>query len=346
MRSVAHLADADRQELFAETAARLGLRPAIVEKDFWVCLILELLFTESAYKDHLVFKGGTSLSKAYQLIERFSEDIDLILDWSFIGFGERGIDPFQNFPSHTRQDRFNKEVNRLAGELIRDRLCQEWTGILARAHAQLAAAVDGEDPMVVNVHYPAAFAERYIRPEVRLEIGPLASWIPSAAHRITPYAAQVFPAVFKSPSCRVLTIAAERTFWEKATILHAEAHRPDLIPPRYSRHYYDLYRLALSPVRASALSRLDLLEDVVRFKRRFYPLRRARYDLAEPGTLKLVPGRPEQLAALARDYAGMQVMLFGDPPRFQEILARLDELERAINTAQEPAGISHAARSA
>jgi hypothetical protein len=184
---------------------------------------------------------------------------------------------------------------------------------------------------VVNIRYPAAFSKEYIRPEVRLEIGPLASWVPSARHSIKPYACDVLPEVFENPTCEVVAIAAERTFWEKATILHQEAHRPALVPPRYSRHYYDLYKLAVSPVRDAALMQVGLLGDVVEFKQRFYPSKWARYDLAVPGTIKLLPAKPEQLQDLERDYQEMQVMLFGDRPEFRAILDVLRELESQIN---------------
>ena len=128
-----------------------------------------------------------------------------------------------------------------------------------------------------------------------------------------------------------MAIAAERTFWEKATILHQEAHRTALIPQRYSRHYYDLYKLAVSPVRTSALANPKLLLDVVAFKQRFYPSGWARYDLAVPGSLKLLPTIPSHVENLARDYEEMQVMLFGAPPEFQEILDELRNLEAEIN---------------
>ena len=133
-----------------------------------------------------------------------------------------------------------------------------------------------------------------------------------------------------------MVIAAERTFWEKATILHQEAHRKTQTPQRYSRRYYNLYKLAVSRVRASALADPKLLQDVVAFKQRFYPSAWARYDLAVPGSLKLLPATPSQVKELAQDYEEMQVMLFGAPPEFRDILDELKHLEAEINaTAQK-----------
>ena len=285
----------------------------------------------------MVFKGGTSLSKVYGLIERFSEDIDLVLDWKLLGFGEGLKDPTQNFDSKSKQDTFNKELNRLAADFIAKILCPQLDSLVREQGIGLSATIDDADPHAVNIRYPAAFSEAYIRPEVRLEIGPLASWVPSARHTIKPYAYDVMPTVFENPACEVVAIAAERTFWEKATILHQEAHRPALIPPRYSRHYYDLYKLATSPASAVAFKQLGLLKDVVAFKQRFYPSKWARYDLAIPGTIKLLPTKREQLKELERDYEEMQVMLFGERPRFSTIFDALRELESQINALAERA---------
>jgi predicted nucleotidyltransferase component of viral defense system len=271
MDRLARLPAKDRRDIFSEAAARLGIRPTIIEKDFWVCVTLKMLFQKSRFGKSVVFKGGTSLSKAHGLIERFSEDIDLVLDWKVIGFGSGLRDPMQDFTSKSKQDQFNKEINRLAADYIAKTLCPELEDLLRQENVGLSAIVDPDDPHTVNIRYPAAFAETYIRPEVRLEIGPLASWVPSSTHVIRPYAFDVLPEVFQNPHCEVVAIAAERTFWEKATILHQEAHRKTQIPQRYSRHYYDLYKLAVSRVRASALADTKLLQDVVAFKQRFYP---------------------------------------------------------------------------
>jgi Nucleotidyl transferase AbiEii toxin, Type IV TA system len=168
---------------------------------------------------------------------------------------------------------------------------------------------------------------------VRLEIGPLASWVPSARHTIRPYASEILPELFESPACEVVAITAERTFWEKATILHQEAHRETQIPQRYSRHYYDLYKLAVSPIRTSALAQIGM-QDVVEFKRQFYPSTWARYDLAVPGKFKLLPTTEPHLRHLERDYREMQVMLFGERPEFGSILSELRKLESEINSGQ------------
>jgi hypothetical protein len=220
-------------------------------------------------------------------------------------------------------------MNAKAAAYIKGPLLGQLTQLFASVSG-VVAGIDEDDPHTVNVFYPAAFSAEYIRPAVRLEIGPLASWIPSSPHTIQPYAAQSFPGAFNDPGCSVIAIDAERTFWEKATILHQEAHRPGTIPVRYSRHYYDLFKLAASPVKQAALSDLDLLKSVVEFKERFYYSSWAHYDLAKPGSFRLSPP-PSQIAALERDYREMREMFYREPPEFASILAGMEALELEIN---------------
>jgi len=129
-----------------------------------------------------------------------------------------------------------------------------------------------------------------------------------------------------------VVLKAERTFWEKATILHEEAHRPpdDPLPLRYSRHYYDLAQIAGSPVRDAALGDLALLERVAQHKTLFFRRSWSRYDTAVPGTFRLMP-QEKRIGSLERDYGLMREMMFEEPPGFDMILAALDELETTIN---------------
>ncbi len=328
MNKVSNLPDQQRRELFRESAALRGMNPAVIEKDFWVCWVLKQLFADTELKKRLVFKGGTTLSKVFGLTERFSEDIDLVLDWQLLGLGDGEEDPYQE-RSRTQRDRFNARVNERAAQYIAGRLMEDLSDLFAVC-PEVAASVDSDDAQTVRVAYPAAFSEQNLKPEVLLEIGPLASFAPSGYHEIRPYAAEAFPDVFADAACPVFAIDAERTFWEKATILHQQAHRIDAMPERYSRHYYDLHRMAESQVRKRALDDLGLLEEVVDFKQRFYPCAWARYVDAKPGSFKLIPSAPH-LSELKKDYRAMEIMIFGEIPVFEIILNVLQELEDEIN---------------
>lgn len=234
MDKVAALTDRERSQLFEETAAKRSIHPAIIEKDFWVCWVLKKLFGCDELAGHLVFKGGTSLSKVHRLIDRFSEDIDLVLNWELLGYGKGGRDPWEPQASNTQQDRFNKEFNERTAVHIKETLLLLIAQLFANRPG-VVPAVSERDPQVVDIRYPAAFNVSALRPEVKLEIGPLASWVPSGHYVIKPYAAEEFGRVFDEPDCPVVAIKAERTFWEKVTILHQQAHRTTRMPPRYSR---------------------------------------------------------------------------------------------------------------
>lgn len=271
MIEIAKLSADDRRELFHNTAAKIGLNDAIIEKDFWVCLTLDYLFHRSPWKEAVTFKGGTSLSKGYHLISRFSEDIDLILDWRVLGY--RIDEPWEK-RSNTKQDAFNKEANRRAEIFLSEDFCprmQKDLSVELGTSANLY--IDEEDPQTVIFAYPNLFTDTSTLQVIRLEIGALAAWTPADMVDITPYTAEQYPQLFKQRTVSVLTVAPERTFWEKATILHHEANRPEhlLMPQRYSRHYYDLYCMAISPVKEKAFVHLDLLQKVVNFKMKFYP---------------------------------------------------------------------------
>lgn len=319
----------EREALFRNTAAKCGMSDGIVEKDFWVCWTLDYLFHACPWAEHLAFKGGTSLSKCFGLIERFSEDIDLILDWRLLGYAKD--EPWGD-RSRTKQDKFNKEANARTEVFLKDtflpRLRDDFHALL---NAEFSLFIDEADPQTVCFAYPRLFGDASILPVVHMEIGALAAWTPVQDAIVASYAAQQYPQVFGQPSTHILTVAPERTFWEKATILHKEAFRINgRLPSRYSRHYYDLYCMANAPVKASALSDLELLERVVRFKDRFYPAGPAHYELARPGTLRLLP--PEDCMPILReDYEHMKNMIFGNRPEFDKLMANIKQLEREIN---------------
>ena len=330
MKNIARLPKEERLILFRNTAANCGLSEGIVEKDFWVCWTLDYLFHQSPWANHLAFKGGTSLSKSFDLIHRFSEDIDLILDWRLLESAQK--DPWAQ-RSKNQQDKLNKVLNAETEVFLREqfvpRLQEDFAQLLVD---EFQIEVDEHETQTVNFTYPKLFGEDSILPMVRLEIGALAAWTPTTQSEIISYAAQQYGRIFQNPSTSVLTVMPERTFWEKVTILHKEAFRTNgNFPARYSRHYYDLFCMDASPVKAAAFRNLDLLARVVTFKDRFYPAGNAHYDLAKPGTMRLLP--PEDcLPVLRDDYAHMRNMLFGEIPSFEEIMTCIKKKKKEINS--------------
>jgi hypothetical protein len=325
MNSVVALADDKRKELFSEASAKKGISPAIAEKDFWVSWVLLRLFEHPGLSKKILFKGGTSLSKVFHLIERFSEDIDLVLDWRLL----TKEDPKKE-RSKKQQNVFNENLRKSAEEYVQGKVMawvKEAVGDICRID------IDKDDKRVIPIHYPGVFGDQYLRSDIRLEVGPFSDWVPHAEYFIMPYAAEAFPSVFSSPQCRVVAIKAERTFWEKAVILHKEVFRTERqpVPIRYSRHYYDLAMMSRSKVKDDALSDLNLLEQVVEFNDRFFPRVWAHYELAKPGTMRLMPpAHFEQ--SLRSDYGDMKHMIFGNYPAFDEILNTIKILEDEINS--------------
>ena len=330
MYEIARLPAEEREILFQNTAAKMGINAAIIEKDFWVCLTLDYLFHKCQWKKAFAFKGGTSLSKVYGLIDRFSEDIDLILDWRIIGYGYN--EPW-NKRSNTQQQKFIEESsNRIAAFLKNEFLPVFKADMINCAGKSISVDIDDGDLGTIRFGYPRTLEASSILQEIRLEIGALAAWTPTQLAAIHPYAADYYPGVFSQPSTQILTTTAERTFWEKATILHQEAHRTETskIPERYSRHYYDFYCMAQKGVLEKALAQKALLTQVAEFKRTFYPRKWAQYEYARIGTLKLVPAA-HSLERLRSDYAMMQSMIFGNYPDFDQMMLSIKELETRIN---------------
>jgi hypothetical protein len=335
MDKVAQLDRSDRADLFNETAARMGLNPVIVEKDFWVCWILKHLFTITEFSDRLVFKGGTSLSKCFNLIQRFSEDIDIAVNFEKLGYFDTK-DPRQTELSHTKRAILLKEML----QTCRNYIIDEFLPVLvARVQEKLSTndwqlQVDSADGSIVEFAYPMSLETEldYIRPRVILELGTHAEPVPNKNYNIQPYVAEYFPNLFSQPTCSIATVVARRTFWEKATILHAEYYRPldNPMPLRYSRHYADVAQMGKTQIVDEALEDMNLLKKVTTHKDMFYHCGWARYDLAVPGSFRLTPPQ-ERLAAIRRDYRDMTAMFFNEPPKIEDILQQLSVLEKQIN---------------
>jgi len=332
---VAQMDQSDRADLFNETAALMELHPVIVEKDFWVCWILKQLFTITEFSDRLVFKGGTSLSKCFNLIQRFSEDIDIAVNFEKLGFSDRK-DPRQEELSYTKRAILLKEMLQTCRSYIADELFPVLNAriqeILLENDWQLQ--IDSADGNIVGFSYPASLETGldYIRPRVILELGTHAEPVPNENYDIQPYAAEYFPKLFLQPKCPIATVVARRTFWEKATILHAEYHRPldKPMPLRYSRHYADVAQMGKTGIVDEALRDIDLLKKVTTHKDMFYHCGWARYDSAVPGSFHLTPLQ-ERFSAIKRDYRDMTAMFFNEPPEIEAIFHQLAILERRIN---------------
>jgi hypothetical protein len=342
---IARWAASDRADLCRAAAARRNVDPQIVEKDFWVCWTLKRLFTLDDPPARLLFKGGTSLSKAYGVIERFSEDADLSFFREDLGFKDER-DP-ATAESGKQAKELLEDLKEECQRMIRDKLLPLLTLTFEQhlgtppSPGTWQVVPDDQDPDLQSLvfNYPPGLGQsggaspQYLRPLVRLEMGARGDHWPMEVRTISPYAAEALPDQFRESGCQVRVLAAARTFCEKLTILHGWCHAgPDRqLRDRLSRHYYDVARLWESGIGRDALNDGgDLLRKVARHHAIFFKTGWARYHEAVPGSLRLVPPA-ERRTSLEADYRQMREMFFKDPPSFAEIVRVLTEIELAVN---------------
>ncbi|WP_238587434.1 nucleotidyl transferase AbiEii/AbiGii toxin family protein [Cupriavidus sp. IDO] len=308
-----------------------------------------LLDVEAAVRPAAPGRSGPCLQrghiaiKAFGAIRRFSEDIDLSFDRADLGYsGDR--DPETEGISRKQANQLIKDLVGDVEHHIAERLLPALRAVIVAQlgepnQGQWSLEIDANDAQTVNSHYPIALhapeyqGMAYITPRVKLELGARGDPWPTERRVIHPYAAEDYPDFFDEPDCTVTVLSAQRTFWEKATALHAEAHRPAGSPtPQYfSRHYYDLAMLLETPEGKAAAKDLGLFAQVVTHKATFFRSSWSRYDIARPGTLKLIPNAV-RIKDLHGDYRAMAPMMFDEnPPSFEDVLARIEQLERTIN---------------
>jgi hypothetical protein len=329
----------DRTDFFIRYEERTRVDPAITEKDFWVCWLLGLIFSTPELGGNAVFKGGTSLSKVFGVINRFSEDVDLGLSPESLGYPESEIDA-----APTKTARAKRAAALLA--TCAHKVETDYLPALEKLISGQLGGKPGERPWlryeleeasrspVIHFDYPTTLPSPlpYIRAAVKIEFGSLTDQRPTGTHRIVPLVAELAPQAFADFQAEVVALEVERTFWEKATILHAEFHRPadKAQPPRYARHFSDFVALWRHPSGRTAAERLDLLERVRLHKSRYFASSWAHYESAAPGTLRLHP--PEcRMAELRRDYLAMRPMFLAEPLSFGEMMSVLAEAEEALN---------------
>lgn len=327
-----------RADFIYEYSTPSNIPAYIVEKDFWVCWLLDRIFSTPALGDDSVFKGGTSLSKVFGAIHRFSEDVDLGLSPASLGWNEAELD---EAPSNTARAKRTKKVEADCALAVNSRFLptleeamSDILGPAPRGGTWLTYELEAvSHSPVIHFAYPQAVpAGTYIAPFVKIEFGSLTDQRPTGKHPIAPLIASLAPDAFADFRAEVVALEIERSFWEKATILHAEYHRPagQPVKDRYARHYADFAALWRHPTGRAAADRLDLLERVRLHKSRFFASSWSNYATAAPGSFRLLPP-DSRLAELRRDYVAMKPMFLKTPLGFDELIATLREAENTLN---------------
>lgn len=327
------LDSAERRTAFEQGGAQKGWVASSIEKDYWVYYALRHLFDMPELAGHLTFKGGTSLSKAWRLIDRFSEDVDLTIGRELLGYV--GDNAPEQAKTSSKQGKLLKALRKAAGEYVRNEvlpsLRKRIEDELGRGAWDLQLDSDDPDQQTILFVYPTLFEDKvgdYIRPRVKIEFGARADPWPSVTCSITPIVGELFNQL-AIPSVEVQVLAAERTFWEKAMLLHEERFRPPekVRGARMARHYYDLYSLIQGGVAATAAKDLNLFDQVATHRRIFFEQSWVDYATLKPNTLEIMP-TADQYAAWAQDYTAMQAEMFSDaPPAFDVIMSAIQEFQ-------------------
>lgn len=330
-----------RNKMIEMVRGAKNITSAAIEKDWWVTMTLKALFS-LAPASYMYFKGGTSLSKAWSIIDRFSEDIDISLYREFF-LKELGL-------SCARCENNNqiKCLRKASKDYIVDELCE----MLEKRMAEMGVSElrvkavtermtpDGpkpidhdSDPIVILVYYPSVIsqANAYITPYVKVEISCLSMKEPFEVKRISSLIEDVIPGEDTDSVCNIATISPSRTFLEKAFLLNEEYQRKNPRVERMSRHLYDLERLMDTDYALYALNDEKLYNEVIAHRRRFYHVSGVDYDRNGRESISFAPvGRMRD--SMQADYEVMKAsMIYGKKLSFEALMLRMDELQARFN---------------
>lgn len=332
------LSKEDRLDILDRVSSELNIRQReVIEKDWWVTAVLRAMFG-LPYADHLSFKGGTSLSKCWHLIDRFSEDIDVAIDREYLGF-----------TGTLSKAQISDKLRRTACSFVRETMQHDLAEQLYQngiSKEKFKVNVDitpisTTDPEVININYDSVLSfsidgadgNQYVLPKVKVEVSGSSMSEPVQEIALDSMIDQVYPkSPFAEPKFVVRAVLPERTFLEKVFLLHEEFAKPkDLIRvERMSRHMYDIGQMLKTPIAESAINNADLYRQVVEHRRMFIGLRGFDYDTLYPATLNIVP--PVSIAEQWKaDYENMRMhMIYGESVPFDELVGNLKELNDRV----------------
>ena len=317
----------ERKVILQQVARKEKLPEYAIEKDWWVSITLKALFQTSC-KEHLVFKGGTSLSKGWRLIDRFSEDIDVALNHRFFALQLKNNNQLKNLRKKSRKF----IVSHLAGELDSSMRAFGLSGFDVKPETVDEAGnpiASDADPTVIYVNYPSVSSDSspYVQRRVKIEISCLSMEEPLELRQISSIISTYFPDADQESECTIPVVLPSRTFLEKAFLLNEEFQKPEPRSLRMTRHLYDLERLMDTGFGKMALSDIELYGKIVEHRRMFYHVGYADYDKNYPDAIEFLP--PDRcLREWANDYDEMlEHFVYGEHLVFPDLLKRIAELQ-------------------
>lgn len=318
----------ERQDIFNQVSAETNLSPAAIEKDWWVVRTLELVF-DTSVAPHTVFKGGTSLSKAWGIIDRFSEDIDLAMDKAFLGFGKE--------MTNTQVKKLRRKSFEYMSGTFFPELQEKFSdaGFAGMTIRQGELKDTDQDPVVIEIYYTSVTEQTtYLQPRILVEVGSRSLIEPYSPRPIVSMVGDHFSGrPFADKSILIPTVNPERTFLEKIFLLHEEFQRQatEIRVNRRSRHLYDLERLMDTDYADEALNNMELYNTIVRHRKIMTPVRGIDYENHVPESISLIPP-DEVIGEWEKDYRDMQESMFYKPaPEFGQLIERIKILNQRIN---------------
>jgi len=325
----------ERKSILTTLASTHGINENAVEKDWWVSIILEALFSLPV-SESLVFKGGTSLSKGWNLINRFSEDIDLAIDRSFFGFGKE--------LSKNQRDKLRKTSKKFIDEILSEALTNKLIDFGLEGHFKMVVPETKEsdiDPVVLYVEYESVLDPNpYIAEKVKLEISCRSMREPFEAIMMRSMIAEAFSdEPFADDAISVQTVLPGRTFLEKAFLLHEEFNRIGGCSrlERLTRHMYDLEKMMDQPFAIEAMNNQKLYAEIVEHRSKFMAWKGFDYKTNHPSTISFLS--PKQIEdALRNDYSNMQQhFIYGSSLSYDNLMKRLEILQQRFRTIENNA---------
>ena len=318
--------DADKVRAYFEIKEKLTVNPKAAEKDWWVCHVIRAVFSLDC-AEALTFKGGTSLSKAWGITERFSEDVDISIDKSFFGLSG---------DTRSARDRIRKLSRKYIHDTVRDELAgvlYTYVGDLFDIEYKTRDDSDA-DPTVLLVPYRSVLPEDpYIKEVVKVEFSCRNLREPREPRTIIPYAAELSPMI-DFPQTVVPTVTPVRTYLEKVFLLHENLLKDHPRYKRMSRHLYDLFRLDGSGWTGRVLESADLYRTIVEHRSVFNAIRGIDYGSHAPQSLCIVPP-PDLLPLWEADYHTMQEgFIYGESPSFKELIAAISRIQETLHGMQ------------